>query len=484
MLVQAFRFELDPSNQVCAGLVSHAGASRFAYNWGLRLVMERMGARRTMTVLALRQGASVEEAHTWAREAVPIPWNLYALRKVWNAAKDEAAPWWAMNSKEAYSSGLDGLARALKAFSDSRSGRRKGPKIGFPAFHEVGSRRSCRFTTGGFRVIDQRHVRLPKIGVVRTKERTSALLDGVERGRVRVLSATISESAARWYVSFGCEVQRPDAAPTNPDGVVGVDLGVMSLAMLSTGEAVPNPRPLSRYSRRMERLHAELARRQGPSKGRRPSKRWQATQRRIRRCHAKVANARSDGLHKLTTTLATSYGTIVIEDLNVAGMTASSKGAGTRRKAALNRAILDTAPAELRRRLAYKSTWYGSTLVVADRWYPSSKTCSGCTGRKAILPLVQRTFRCEHCGLVLDRDLNAAINLAALVAVVGTASGAETGQGNLTNAQGEERFMGSPRCSSANCEDGIGPAPDRTVTVTREGGCRNGMDFSQALTTA
>ncbi|MEX0791420.1 MAG: RNA-guided endonuclease TnpB family protein [Actinomycetota bacterium] len=183
--------------------------------------------------------------------------------------------------------------------------------------------------------------------------------------------------------------------------------------------------------------------------------------------HSRQGGAvRADGLHKLTTRLATTYGTVVVEDLNVAGMTASAKGSGHwRGKAGLNRSILDASPAELRRQLAYKSTWYGSTLVVADRWYPSSKTCSACGTAKAKLSLAERTFACENCGLVIDRDLNAATNLASLVEAIGTASGAGTGRGDLANAQGEERFMGSPRCSSTNCEDGTGPRPGQSATA-------------------
>jgi putative transposase len=157
----------------------------------------------------------------------------------------------------------------------------------------------------------------------------------------------------------------------------------------------------------------------------------------------------------------------------VAGMTASAKGSGQwRGKAGLNRAILDVAPGELRRQLAYKCAWYGSTLVVADRWYPSSKTCSRCKAVKAKLALSERTYRCEHCGLVLDRDANAAANLVSLVEPVtstGTASGAGTGQGvALANAQGDDRFMPSGRWSSVNCEDGTSSELDRTVTVARQ----------------
>jgi putative transposase len=472
MLVhQAFRFELDPSNAARSAMASHAGAARFAYNWGLALVVEGLAARRALRVLALRQGATASEATQWADDVVgPLPWTLPALRREWNRAKAQVAPWWAENSKEAYSTGLDALARALEGWSRSRRRQRKGPRVGFPCFKRKGGRRSFRVTTGSFGVLDGRHVRLPRIGVVRTKEPTATLIAHLEAGSARVLSATVSEVAGRWYVSFGCEVERARAAQARPGAVVGVDVGVGSLAVLSTGEVVPNPRHLGRYQRRMARLQGELARRRGPRRGRPPSRRWQGSKRRLARAHARVVAARGDGLHRLTTALATTYGTVVVEDLNVAGMTASAKGSDRRRaKAGLNRAILDVAPGELRRQLAYKCAWYGSHLMVADRWYPSSKTCSACGRRKPSLPLACRIYRCEHCGLAVDRDHNAAINLAALVgAVTGTGSGPGTGQGDLANGRGDERFMGSPRCSSTNRQDGTGVAPGQTVTAARQ----------------
>lgn len=467
---QAFRFELDPNDRVGSALAGHAGAARFAFNWGLALVTERLAARQALVRLALRQGASMAEAKSWAGGLVAVPWHLYALRREWNAAKAEVAPWWATHSKEAYSSGLDRLARALGAFSDSRSGKRQGPKVGFPRFRKRHSRRSFRYTTGAFGVVDARHVRLPRIGVVRTKEPTPALLHRLDAGTARVVSATVSERAGRWYVSFGVEVDRADRQPAQPDRVVGVDVGVKALAVLSTGETVSNPKHLRRYQRRIGRLQDELARRRRPAHGRPPSKRWKATQRRLARAHAKVTDARADGLHKLTNQLATTYGTVVVEALNVKGLTRSGTGRGRRRKAAFNRAVLDVAPAELRRQLAYKTRWYGSNLIVADRWYPSSKTCSACHTAKTKLSLAERTFRCGHCGLVIDRDYNAALNLASLVVVFGTASGAETGQGTtLANAQGEEKFMASARCSSTNCEDGTRPTGrGKTATVAEQ----------------
>jgi|SRR5579875_2441247 len=465
LVTQAFRFELDPNDKCRSALASHCGASRFAYNTMLAYVHWALDARAF-------------EKRATGQPSTQVPWNLYSLRKVWNnEVKSWVAPWWRQNSKEAYNSGLDALARGLDAWSKSRRGARKGRSVGFPRFKAKHARRSFKVTTGSFGVVDDRHVKIPRIGVVRTKESTVKLAHLLRAGTGQVLSATVSESAGRWYVSFCCEIERPCSTEATVRGpAIGVDVGVKALAVVSTGEVVPNPEHLSRYARRMARLQAQCSRRAGPAKGRPPSKRWARSKARLRRTHAKVAAARLDGLHKLTTALATGHEAVVVEDLNVAGMSASAKGSGHwRGKAGLNRAILDVAPGELRRQLAYKTNWYGSTLVVADRWYPSSKTCSRCKAVKAKLSLSERTYRCKHCGLVADRDANAATNLASLVEAVtstGTASGAGTGQGDaLANAQGDDRFMPLGRWSSANCEDGR-TAPQeqshRTATATRQ----------------
>ncbi|MEW2385010.1 RNA-guided endonuclease TnpB family protein [Micromonospora sp. NPDC047707] len=155
------------------------------------------------------------------------------------------------------------------------------------------------------------------------------------------------------------------------------------------------------------------------------TKRWQRARGRLGRVHARVANLRRDGLHKLTTRLAATYGTIVVEDLNVAGMLRNRR---------LSRRIADAGFAEIRRQLVYKTQWYGGRLVVADRWYPSSKTCSGCGAVRTKLALSERTFTCTTCGLVADRDVNAARNLAALAAAV-AGSGPETLNGRRADCK-------------------------------------------------
>ncbi len=430
-VLQAYQFALDPTPRKHGSLASHAGAALFAYNWGLELVTTRLDQRR-------------------AGQDVEVPWMLPELRREWNRAKHQVAPWWQENSKEAYNSGLDALARALKNWSDSRSGRRKGRTVGFPRRKKKRRARvACRFTTGQIKVLpDRQHVQLPRIGVVRTHESTRKLARRLEQGTARILAATISRRGDRWYVSFTVEVERAIPTSNGKPSVVGVDVGVRHLAVLSTGQTVANPRALEGSLRKLRRLNRELARRKPGSKHR------NRTRRRLAQVHARAANLRRDAHHKLTSALATEHGTVVVERLNVAGMVRNRR---------LARAIADSGLGELRRLLAYKATWYGCRLVVADRFYPSSKTCSGCGWVKAKLTLAERTFRCEACGLVVDRDLNAARNLAKLVESVAQ-SGWET-----RNARGADQKPQRAGQVAMKREAGTGSYPDKTGIVEPQG---------------
>jgi putative transposase len=394
VVLQAYRYALDPTPRQRGALASHTGASRFANNWGLELFEQRLEAR-----------AAGYEVH--------VPWSLMELRREWNQAKHAVAPWWAENSKEAYSSGLDGLARALKNWQDSKHGRRAGVRMGFPVRKRKGrGPESCRFTTGAIRVeADRHHVTLPRLGRIRTHESTRKLAWRLEQGRARIMTATITRTGDRWFVSFSCKVERTIARPRQPLATIGVDVGIRHLAVLSDGRLIPNPTPLLRAQRRLRRANRQLARRRGPRTAagfqRSPSEGWRQTRRRLGREHARVANVRHNSLHQLTSELVETYGTIVIERLNVAGLMKNRRLAGRLADASLGR---------LRRQLAYKTVWAGSVLIEAGRFFPSSKICSGCGHVKAKLPLSEREYRCERCGLVLDRDVNAARNLAALVA--------------------------------------------------------------------
>jgi putative transposase len=397
---QAYRFALDPNQAQLAALASHAGASRKAFNWALGLVKAQMDQRAAEKTYGLTGG----------QLSPSVSWTLPSLRKAWNQSKADVAPWWAENSKEAYAAGIRNLVRGLDAWRDSKSGKRKGPKVRFPRFkskrHEA---KSCTFTTGAIRVeADRKHVTLPRLGTIKLHESARKLARRLEAGTARILSATVKLDGGRWFVSFSCEVDRQISAHANPAAVVGVDVGVKHLAVLSTGDIIDNPRHLAGGARRLRRLSRRVSRRVGPDRRTRQdaSKRWLKANAARSRAHTRVANLRRDGLHKLTTTLAAGYGTIVVEDLNVAGMV---------RNHSLAKAISDCGFATIRTMLGYKTTWNGGQLVTANRWFPSSKSCSDCGVVKAKLPLRVRTFDCEGCGMDLDRDLNAARNLALLV---------------------------------------------------------------------
>lgn len=416
-MVQAYRFALDPSPTQVRDLERHAGAARFAYNWALAQVKANIGQRQ-----AERSYGIDDDQLT-----PTLGWNLPALRRAWNEAKHQIAPWWGECSKEAFNTGLDGVARALRNFGDSRSGKRAGRKVGFPRFK---ARRlatpSVRFTTGVIRVeSDRTHVTLPRVGRIKTHESTRKLARRLEAGTARIMSATVRRDGRRWYCAFTVEVQRAQRAPAQSDERIGVDVGISTLAVLSTGQCVPNPRHLGGCLRRLRTAARTMSRRRGPDRrtGQRPSKRWEAARREVSRLHVQVANCRRDGLHKLTISLAATYGTVVVEDLNVAGMLKNRK---------LARHLADAGFAEIRRQLAYKTTWNGGRLEVADRWFPSSKTCSACQMVKPKLSLATRTFTCEHCGLVIDRDLNAALNLQQHVARSGRETRNERGADQKT----------------------------------------------------
>ena len=408
-IIRSYRFALDPTPLQCDALRSHCGAQRFAYNWGLRVVranLEQRAAEQTY-------GLSEDELTPY------INWSAYGLRKHWNSVKDGAAPWWRENSKEAYASGLANLATALLNWQRSKSLNGSGRRVRFPVFKRRTNALTCRFSTGAFGLTgaDRRHVRIPRVGIVRTHESTRKLARRVGTGSARIRSVTVSFSRGRWFVSFSVEMHTSAVVGGHARPAVGVDLGLTNLAVVSSpvpavsdsDGVVANPQRLEAGQAKLRRLERQAARRRGPDRAKRipPSKRWLKSKLKTERTHARIANARSDTLHKLTTAVVRTAGTIVIEDLNIAGMI---------RNRSLARRIAGASWGEMRRQFTYKAAWSGVELIVADRFYASTKICSACGAVKAKLPLSERTYRCEHCGLVLNRDVNASRNLVALAA--------------------------------------------------------------------
>jgi putative transposase len=261
----------------------------------------------------------------------------------------------------------------------------------YPRFRRKGVDDRFTLTNDQFRV-DSKRFYIPKLGWVRMRE---AL-----RFTGRIVSATVSRRADRWHVSITVEGIEASLPPAENQGVAGIDLGVSVLATLSTGEQWPGPKALRSLLDQLRCLSRSLSRKVKDSRNRDRAKR------RLARLHARIANMRRDNLHKLTTSVTRRFHTIGIEDLNVRGML------GNR---CLARAIADMGFHELRRQLSYKAAWRGGHVVVVDRWYPSSKTCSCCGHRLEELALGTRSWTCPGCRVHHDRDVNAAVNLKKMV---------------------------------------------------------------------
>jgi len=277
--------------------------------------------------------------------------------------------------------------RAFKNFWRNRK------HFGYPNFKNRNSRRSFQVRNLG--ILDDA-VRITGLGWVRLKERGYIPTDATEYG----VYATVSEQAGRWFVSILVEDVEPNLPATTGE-VIGVDLGLKTLATCSDGTVFENPKALAVGQRKISRLNREMSRR---VKG---GKNWRKTKSKLQRAHARVGNVRKDALHNVSheLTVGKRPTVLVIEDLNVKGMTSNHS---------LARAVSDASMGELRRQIEYKGGWYGVRVELADRWYPSSKTCSVCGKVKGALSLSVREFVCDGCGAVIDRDYNAACNLALL----------------------------------------------------------------------
>ena len=241
----------------------------------------------------------------------------------------------------------------------------------------------------------EKAVRIPKLGWVRLAEKLR--YDG------KILGATVSRRADDWFIAIQVEV--PDEfIPTRENQAVGIDLGINSLVTLSNGTKVKGAKAGPRYARQLKRLNQSLSRKVGAKRDEEQSRNFKKAKRKLARLYAKIANLRADQTHKLTAQLVQNHTLIGIEDLNVRGMMSNHKLAGS---------VADMSFYEFRRQLEYKAMAIGTQVIVADRWFPSSKTCSVCGNIKSKeeLKLSTRVYACYECGFVCDRDINAATNL-------------------------------------------------------------------------
>lgn len=366
---RAYKTELSLNDQQTTACRKHAGAARWAYNWGLQRKQE-----------AYRKTGKSPSAIDLHREL--------------NVLKQTDVPWMYEVSKCAPQEALRNLDRAFDRFFDrvkrQKAGKHRG-KLGYPK-RKSRKKGLSAFRLTGTIVVFPDAIQLPRLGRLRLKERGY-----LPSGGDKVLSATVSEQAGHWYVSV--LVEQEQRMPENTGPVVGVDLGIKRLVTLSDGDREENPRHLKTRLRKLKRLQRSVSRKIKGSQNRKKAIKRLAKQ------HRRVANLRADTLHQLTSRLAKTKSVVVIEDLNVSGML---------RNHHLAQAIADGGFGEFRRQLEYKAGWYGCRVIVADRWFASSKTCSCCNWVDETLTLSDRTFRCQRCGLVMDRDLNAAKNLEKL----------------------------------------------------------------------
>jgi len=377
-MMLAHRITLRPNNAQATYLSRAAGTARFAYNWALAEWTRQYDA--------------------WKLDNTQPKPTQQSLRRQLNSIKREQFPWMLEVTKNAPQMAIIQLGQAFQNFFAKRAR--------YPQFRRKGVHDRFSLTNDQF-AIDGKRIRIPHLGWVRMRE--SLRFTG------KILSATISRVADKWYVSIAVDTQDSSHLPkAENQGAVGVDLGVSSLATLSTGEKIEGPKPHKALLKRIRRLSRSLSRKQKGSKNRRKAKY------RLARLHARAACIRNDSLHQFTTDVMRRFHTLVIEDLNVKGMVKNRR---------LARSIADMGFFEFRRQLEYKADMRGGQVIVAERWFASSKTCSACAHTLDVLPLSVREWTCPACGAVHDRDVNAAINLKNLAVSSTVSACGEEGAG-------------------------------------------------------
>jgi putative transposase len=379
IILRAYKTELDLNNKQRTSLAKHAGTARFAYNWGLgRKIEEYKAGRKTPTAIDLHRELN-------AKKKTELSW-MYEVSK---CAPQEAL----RNLDKAF----DNFFRHLKL---KKAGQLNG-KLGFPKF------KSKKCGLGSFQLtgkisVKKEKIKLPRLGWLRLKEKGYIPTDGV-----KILSVTVSEKARHWFVSVQVEqeiiIEKAAGSP------IGVDLGIKKMAVCSDGNYFENPKALRKKLQFLRRAQRELSRRKKGGKNREKSRR------KVAKLHYRISNIRSDAIHKATSSIVAKTkpveqrpSVVVIEDLKVEKMLKNHK---------LALAISDVGFGEFRRQLTYKTAWNGISLLVALRFFPSSKLCSACGARRDNLTLSDRTWTCD-CGTRHDRDRNAAINLSRLALVM------------------------------------------------------------------
>ena len=396
LIYKSYKVELDPTNVQITNMKKNIGAARFAYNWGLKKKQETYEQKiKTPSAIDLHRELNVLKKTdiTWAYEC----------------------------SKCSFQEALRDLDSAFNRFFSNCKKGIKGKK-GFPKFKSKKNDKQSFRLTGSISVNEGR-IGLPRIGKVKLKETDYITKD------CKITQATVSKKAGKWFVSILTEAEHKQL-PLNTK-VVGVDLGIKTLATCSDGTTFENPKALKKNLDRLKFQQRKL------SKKIKNSKNYEKQKLKVQKIHYRISNIRNDSLHKATSKIISDNQVIVLEDLKVSNMMKNHK---------LAQALSDVSFYEFRRQLEYKAKWNNRQVIFVDTFFPSSKLCSICGSKKENLKLTDRTYKCDNCGLEMDRDLNAAKNLEQFYTVSSTG----------INACGDERFIKetkvSKRCSSKKQE--------------------------------
>ena len=405
MTILAHKIALDPTFKQRRYFERAAGCDRFVWNLALE-EWNRQYSEYRVSEIAGKPDKSLK------------PSGL-KIKKAFNEFKYEAFPWLEQVHRDAHADSFERLAQAWSKYFKNidewkqkakvkkakrkakglppfiRKDGRTDDDLGKPDFHKRGVKDSFYVANDKLKIVDKKLIQLPVVGEVRMREEL--------RFQGKIVGAVVSRHGQRWFVSIQIDVPDEKAKREQPETargrVVGVDLGVKTAAVINDGqstEKLDSPKPLKKALKRLRREQRQLARRIKGSSNR------QKSVRRVQNIYARIHDIRKDWLDKLTTKLCRENQAVAIEDLNVAGMLKNHK---------LARAISDVGFGEFRRQMEYKAKLYNAHLIVVSQWFPSSKTCSRCGAVKEFLSLSERVFHCDQCGLEIDRDENAAINL-------------------------------------------------------------------------
>jgi putative transposase len=395
LIYKSYKVELDPTNVQITNMKKNIGAARFAYNWGL-----------------MKKQEAYEQKQKTA--------SAIDLHRELNSLKKTDILWAYECSKCSFQEALRDLDSAFNRFFSNCKKGIKGKK-GFPKFKSKKNDKQSFRLTGSISVKNNR-IGLPRIGKVKLKE-----TDYIPNS-CKITQATVSRKAGKWFVSVLTEAKHQQSTQTTK--IVGVDLGIKTLATCSNGIVYDNPKALKNDLHRLKFQQRKL------SKKVKDSKNYEKQKLKVQKLHYRISNIRNDCLHKTTSKIISDNQVIVLEDLKISNMMKNHK---------LAQALSDVSFYEFRRQIEYKAKWNGRQVIFVDKFYPSSKLCSSCGQKKENLKLSDRTYKCD-CGLIMDRDLNAAKNLEQFYTVSSTG----------INACGDEKFMlklkDINRCSSVKQE--------------------------------